>query len=140
VRRLFLGLGVVAMFLMASCGQSYEVKGITVTPAYVSLAQGGSQQFTVTATFSNSQTEDVTLRSSYSLGASAADAANKGVAPLTALTYNNSGYLQVVGGACTFTNSNGAKVGNPYSLNISYTNNGKNVTTVAQIDVSSTCP
>ena len=62
-----LGAGFMAV-LMASCGQTYKLDSITVAPAtgYNLVSPGQTGALTVTATYSNTKTNDVTANSSYS--------------------------------------------------------------------------
>ncbi len=70
----------VLMALMASCGQTYSLQSISVTPgAYGATGSaamnlegiGSYQTLTVTAQFSNTKTQNVTSSSTFVLGPSA---------------------------------------------------------------------
>jgi hypothetical protein len=82
-------LGFMTMFL-ASCGQTYELQSITVSPTQPNIeGMSTPQALTVTAHYSNTKTEDVTVKAQYSLGS--ADSTN---APAAGLTLNKSGILE----------------------------------------------
>lgn len=153
VRRtlIVLCLGLMTIF-MASCGQTYKLLSITVTPGTLD-ASGNSaiylegdaafQQLTVTATYSNTKTSDVTLKSTYQIGASDIGLYfnNPNPAPLTAIAANRTGLISVIGPACTWdtepTNSGDTAWAYglyPYHAMISYTENG--VTVTAPLDVN----
>ena len=135
-RMMLVVLAVALTMLLAGCGQTYEVVSISATPPRVALSSTTtSQQFKITATYSNTKTEDVTTQASYSMTDSTAS-----TAPLDGISYNNAGLVSLTATpSCTYTTSTAS---NPYTLNVSYSNNGKTVTTSAYIDVnnSSTCP
>jgi hypothetical protein len=133
VRRalLLLCIGFLTLFA-ASCGQTYELQSITVTPgtqgangaAYINLEGiGAFQQLTVTAHYSNTKTQDVTTKSQFELNASADPNA-----PLTALSLNRSGLLEVVNAACTWyaeptdspTDSQFGYSTDPYPVTVTY--------------------
>jgi hypothetical protein len=126
---------------VSSCGQTYELQSITVSPSSPNLEGiGATQALAVTAHFSNSKTEDVTPHSQFVLGASADTPPNgSGLAPLSALTLSTGGVLEVVQTACTWhatpTGATFAYGTNPYLVTISYTNNGITKTTQAFISV-----
>jgi hypothetical protein len=126
---------------MSSCGQTYQLQSISVTPSYINLAgSGAEQQFVVTATYTNSKTNVVTLKSSYQIDSSPLNTTTPGVAPLSSLNYNNSGLVEVVGPACTFvptTSGTTTTYGDsPYTFNVKYTEGSVTVTAVANIDVA----
>jgi hypothetical protein len=113
---------------MLGCGQTYELQSITVASAATGTATvnlegvGSSDSLIVTAHYSNTKTEDVTVHSTYQLGASAD--AN---APLASLSLNNSGIAKAVGAACTWhatpTNvaaSTFAYTTQPYTVTVTY--------------------
>lgn len=139
-------VGCMAVF-MSSCGQTYELQSISVSPSYANLTGAGAeQQFVVTATYTNTKTNVVTVKSNYQLNASPLNTSNPGVAPLSSVKYNNSGLVEVVGAACTFapttTTTGGTTTttysSNPYTLTIGYTEGSKTVTAIANIDVTNT--
>jgi hypothetical protein len=93
-----LGFGFMTVF-MASCGSSNELQSITLSPVSPNLEGiGGSKALVVTAHYSNTKTEDVTVRSTYAI-----TSAPGGRAPMGAVTVSASGILQVVESACTWT-------------------------------------
>lgn len=114
--------------LMLGCGQTYELKSITVASVATGTAtadlegQGSSDSFTVTAHYSNTKTQDVTVHSTYQLGASAdADA------PLASVNLNNSGIVKAVDAACTWhatptnaADSTFAYTTQPYTVTVTY--------------------
>jgi len=139
---------------MASCGQTYKVQSLTVTPGAMSasgsqqitlLGIGAYQQLTVTATFSNSKSQDVTSASHFQLNAPNMPAnLNPTVAvPLTSVSLSPSGKVTVLSTACTsdtepVPNSNNTAwtyFTYPYKAQISYTDNGVTVTTLMDINV-----
>lgn len=147
-RRALVVLGLAFMtVLLASCGQSYKLDSIEVTPGTlassgnmaINLEGGGAyQQLTVTAKFSNSKTQDVTSQSTYQIGASAM---GEQIAPLESVTVNKSGMVQVVGITCTWDTEPTSSADTaweygvvPYKLTVAYTNNG--YTSTAQMDVN----
>jgi hypothetical protein len=122
---------------MASCGQTYELQSITVDPPSPSIEGiGSSQALTITAHYSNTKTEDVTVKSTYQLGASA-----DVNAPLSAVIVNKSGLVKAVGGACTWvaepsdppTDSKFLYGTSPYPVTVTYSG----FTTTAFISVNS---
>jgi hypothetical protein len=140
VRRVFtvFCLGAIAI-LMTSCGQTYELQSISVSPSSANFDTFGStQQFTVTATYTNTKTEDVTARSNYSIGPS--PALNSTTAPLppvnAPISYNDSGLVTASANvpACTYAPT--TNVPSPYSLNITYTENGITKTASASLNVA----
>jgi hypothetical protein len=146
VRRVLIVLcfGFMTVF-MGSCGQTYKLLSISVTPGALG-ATGSSainiegigtfQSLTVTALYSNTKTEDVTGKSQYQIGASLDPNA-----PLSATTVNGSGVVKAVGGVCTWvaeptdspTNSAFSYGTSPYTVTITYSG----FTTVAFVSVNS---
>jgi hypothetical protein len=126
---------------VASCGQTYKLQSITVSPAagYILEALGSSGPLTVTANYSNTKTDNVTTSSTYEVGGSTAPG---DAAPLGVVTVDNSGVVHNSSTvlACTLvpTTSNGTTTyaHAPYPVNISYTENGVTVTTSVPIDVT----
>ncbi len=127
--------------LLASCGQTYELQSITVSgpqggtdSSFNIEGFGNSQPVVVTANYTNGKTDDVTIHSNYSMGASADPNA-----PLTAVEVNQSGVLKVIDGACTwsYTFPNGSTTANyttqPYPVTITYSGH----TTTAFLSVAS---
>ena len=85
------------LLLWSGCGQTYSLQSITMAPPSPNLSGiGASQQFTVTAHYSNGKTEDITTKVAFVLSPSA-------LAPLSAETISASGIVQNVVGACTWT-------------------------------------
>ncbi len=135
-------IGVIALF-MASCGQTYELQSIAVTPAAAKLVgSGATQTFVVTATYTNTKTGVVTTRAKYQINESPLNATNPGIAPMSALNVNASGLLEVIAPACTFVPVGSGTATTygayPYTLVVSYTENSKTVTGYAQIGVVNT--
>jgi hypothetical protein len=139
-------------FFAASCGQTYELQAITVSPTSPNLEGiGSTQQLTVTAHYSNTKSLDVTSRATYQLGASADGSilTGSGLAPLDAVTVSKTGFLQAVispsqgTGSCTWhatptgTGTTFDYTTNPYPLTITYTENGVTATTYAYVSVAS---
>jgi hypothetical protein len=141
VRRVLgvLCLGITVLF-MSSCGQTYKVQSIAVTPAagYILLNSAPTGQLTVTATFSNTKTEDVTLSSTYPVGGSGNPTA--GAAPLNAVTVSESGLVEASGTipACTYVpaTSGTGFTSYPYTVTVTYTNNGVTVHQPVSINVA----
>jgi hypothetical protein len=153
VRRalLVLCLGLMTV-LLASCGQTYELQSISVTPGTLDSAgnsqinlvgDGAFQQLTVTAKYSNTKTKDVTVHSSYQLNASKMGDASDGrsIAPLTSVAVNNSGMVNVLDYACTWDTEPTSSADTawyytiaPYQVKVTYTENG--VTATALMDVT----
>jgi hypothetical protein len=142
--------------ILASCGQTYEVKSIAVTPGVLAASGneqitlvgiGAYQQLTVTAIYSNGKTRDVTQSSgtTYQINSSIMPAAlNPAVAvPLQNVSLSTSGLVSVRSEACTFdTEPNPGSndtawtyFGYPYKGLITYTNNGVAVTALLDIEV-----
>jgi hypothetical protein len=140
-------VGFMCIFV-ASCGQTFELQSLTVSPTSPNLEGiGATQALTVTAHFSNSKTQDVTRISSYQLGASADGSAvtGTGLAPLTAVNLSTSGILQAVGASCTWhasptdspANTKFDYTTNPYPVTITYSNNGVTATAHSFVSVAS---
>ncbi len=135
-----LGAGFLAA-LMASCGQTYKLDSITITPAtgYNLVAPGQTGALTVTANYSNSKTNDVTLNSSYQLGSSLAP---DDAAPLQALSYNKSGVVTASStiGSCTWVATTSGTATTyatyPYPLTATYAENGVTVTATVPISMA----
>ncbi len=137
LRRVLAGLCVGFMCIFAaSCGQTYKVVSIDVTPANGYSLDNASPtgQLTVTATYSNTKTSDVTLSSSYSIAQSGNPIS--GAAPAGAVSANNSGLVTASTTllACTFDATTSTPY--PYIAQVSYTNNGVTVHATAPINVS----
>lgn len=124
--------------LLASCGQTYKLESITISPAAgYSLTTADPQgALTVTATYSNSKTADVTVNSSYEILASAL---NSSTAPLSvngvpAVTVNKSGVVTANTAAvvCTWSGTQP----NPYQAQASYTENGVTASAIVSINVA----
>lgn len=143
--------------LLASCGQTYELQSISVAAtAGTSTASastgsasaaaniegiGNTATLAVTANYSNSKTQDVTVNSIYQV-----DASTDPRAPLTDLTVNKSGIAKAVNpnGTCTWyaeptssADTSFAYGTQPYPVTITYTENGVTATTMAYISVDS---
>ena len=66
-----LGLGlslfglIICALLHVSCGQTYELASIELTPTSPNIIGiGGTQQFVVTAKYTNTKSEEITVKSS----------------------------------------------------------------------------
>ena len=102
-QRLSLFVLVIFVLLLASCGQTYELVSLELTPTHPNVVGiGGTAQFAVTAKYSNTKSSDVTHRSAYTI---TAPSGTTSVVPPGALTMSPTGRLEVVLGACTWTNS-----------------------------------
>ncbi len=144
VRRalILLCFGLMTVF-MASCGQTYQLQSISVTPAQPNIEGINSPspglQLVVTAHYSNTKTEDVTVNSTFQLGAS-----SDPDAPLSALTVNKSGVVQTTSvPACTWgykLNPDGSTysywITSPYVVTVTYSG----FTTTSAVSVASRAP
>jgi hypothetical protein len=139
---ILLCIGFMTVF-MASCGQTYELQSITVTPAQPNIEGiNVSQPLTVTAHFSNSKTEDVTVKSLYQIGQ--ATALTDPNTPLAGLTVNKSGVVETTSvPACTWGYKLGSDgktysywITSPYVVTITYSG----FTTTAAVSVASLAP
>ena len=119
VRRALIVLcfGLMTVF-MASCGQTYKLLSITVTPGALDSSGNSAiyldgdaafQQLTVTATYSNTKTSDVTLKSTYQIDASDYWAGFQPaarlrilLAPLSSVVANSTGIDQCDWTSCTW--------------------------------------
>ncbi len=119
--------------VMASCGQTYKLESISISPAAGYSLTNASPQgaLMVTASYSNSKTANVTTGSSYEILASALGSTT---APPNAVMVNNSGVVIASGAtmACTW---NGA-TSSPYMAQASYTENGVTATASVPINVT----
>lgn len=142
VRRVLTGLCVGFMCIfVASCGQTYKLESIAVSPStgYSFTTLGETGPLTVTANYSNTKSSDVTATSKYEVGSSAAP---NNAAPLGVITVDNSGNVisssTVV--ACTFvaTTSGGVTTYTPapYPVTVSYSENGVTATKSVPIIVA----
>ena len=140
VRRVMIVLCVGFMGIFAaSCGQTYKLQSISVSPTSLSLDTFGStQQLTVTATYTNTKTNDVTQKSQYTIGGSSApdNAAPLSVNGMPTVTVNNSGLVAASSNvpACTYAATTNAAY--PYSVNVSYTEDGVTVSSSASLNVA----
>jgi hypothetical protein len=105
--RLGLGLSLFGLLfcalLLVSCGQTYELASIELTPTSPNIVGiGGTQQFVVTARYTNTKSEDVTLKSTFTI---AAPNGTILVVPPSALNMSPAGMMEVIQGACTWTKS-----------------------------------
>lgn len=126
-------VGCMAVF-MSSCGQTYELQSITVASAATGVPSanlegiGATDSFIVTAHYSNTKSNVVTVQSSFQLGAS-----TDPNAPLDAVSLNRSGVVQAIqspttgSGACTWhatpTNSTDTTFSystEPYPVTVTY--------------------
>ena len=135
LRRALAGLCVGFMCIFAaSCGQTYKVVSVNVTPAagYILTTASPTGQLAAVATFSNTKTSDVTLSSNYIIEESGL---NSTTAPLTidgvpTVNVNGSGLVTASGTAlaCTYAETTVGGVTTitpePYTVQVTYTNNG----------------
>lgn len=124
--------------LLASCGQTYKLESISISPAAgYSLTNGVPQgALTVTANYSNSKSKDVTVNSQYEILPSSLD---NSTAPLSvngvlAVTVNKSGVVTANTAAvvCTWSGTQP----NPYQAQASYTENGVTASAIVSINVA----
>jgi hypothetical protein len=124
---LVLCLGLMTLIL-ASCGQTYELQSISISPdtGYNLEGVGKSGQLTITAHYSNSKTADVTTKSTFQISGSLDPRA-----PLGAVAVNESGLVQNSAniGVCTWyaepsasgaTNTSFGYFTNPYTVTVTY--------------------
>jgi hypothetical protein len=142
VRRalILLCFGFMTVF-MASCGQTYELQSITVTPAQPNIEGiNTSQALTVMAHYSNTKSEDVTVKSTYQIGQ--ATALSDPDTPLGAVSVSKSGIVETSATvpACTWDyalNSDGKTysywITSPYVVTITYAG----FTTTSSVSVDS---
>ena len=139
VRRVLAGLCVCFMCIfVTSCGQTYQLQSIAVTPAngYVLTSAAPTGQLTVTATYSNTKTNDVTGKSSYEVGDSGL---NSTTAPQGVVTINDSGLVAATGPlACTYAPT--TFLPNPYPVSVTYSENGVTVHATVSINVQTLSP
>ena len=127
-------LSCIILIFCTSCGQTYELLSIEVSPAKPNIVGMGSfQQLQVMAKYSNTKADDVTSQATYKVDPPTG-APN---APASALSVSASGRVQIVEAVCTWTSIlNGTTktyVGTPYVMTASF----KNVQSVAFINASS---
>jgi hypothetical protein len=128
---------------MASCGQTYELQSISVSPTTANLEGiNTTQAFTVTAHYSNTKTEDVTVKSRYQV--SQATAATDPDTPNGALSVNNSGVAETSSTvwACTWAYAAAGKgyvygITSPYIVTVTYS--GFTTTTAIAVASGPTC-
>jgi hypothetical protein len=146
LRRVLAGLCVGFMgIFVTSCGQTYKLESITVTPAAGYILTNSSPQgaLAVTANYSNTKTSVVTATSTYEAGNSTAP---DDAAPLGVVTVDNSGVVTASGTtlACTYvtTTSGGVTtiVPYPYPVTVTYTENGVTATKTVPINVATALP
>ncbi len=117
--------------VMASCGQTYKLQSITISPAAGYSLTNASPQgaLTVTASYSNTKTADVTGKSSYEILASSL---SNTTAPQNAVMINKSGLVIASGAtpACTWSGTTQS----PYMAQASYTEDG--VTAMASVPIN----
>lgn len=131
---------------MASCGQTYHLVSISATPStgYNLEVPGQTGAITVTATYSNTKTNVVTVSSKYQIAASSNPSAPLSVNGVPALTVNQSGVVQASGsaGVCTWTaaiptgSTTYAYTSAPYTVNVTYTDSGVTVSSSVPISVA----
>lgn len=121
--------------LLAGCGQTYKLESISISPAAGYSLNNTTPQgaLTVTATYSNSKTEDVTANSTYEMLASSdSTTAPMSVNGVPTVTVNKSGVVTASGAAvaCTWSGTTPS----PYQAQASYTNNG--ITAMASVSIN----
>lgn len=141
VRRVWTGLCVGLMCMFAtSCGQTYKLESINVTPAagYILTSANPQGPLTVMANFSNTKTKDVTVASSYEVGDSTAP---NNAAPQGVLSVDDSGVVTASGTvlACTYVGTTNPTP-YPYPVTVTYTNNGVTATKTVPINVATALP
>src|SRR4051812_1395157 len=95
-----LGL-IICALLLVSCGQTYELASIELTPTSPNIVGiGGIQQFVVMAKYTNKKSEDITVKAKYAITAPSGTIL---VVPATALAVSPTGMIEVMQGACTWT-------------------------------------
>lgn len=133
---------------MASCGQTYELQSISVvaipagattsTSAIADLEGiGSTANLVVTAHYSNTKTEVVTVKANWNGTSAPSPTGVKLDAPVGAVTVNQSGLASVVDPACTWvaTASGTSYTYTPYYYTVTVTYSG--YTTYAYIAVDS---
>jgi hypothetical protein len=91
----------ICALLLINCGQTYELSSIEITPTSPNvIGIGGTQQVAVTARYTNDKTQDVTVRSTFTITAPSGTIL---VVPQSALTISPNGMIEVIQGACTWT-------------------------------------
>ncbi len=147
VRRtlIVLCVGVITV-LLASCGQTYKLQSISITPAAgYNLTDANPQgALTVTASYSNTKSNVVTVNSSYEIQASplSSTTAPLSVDGVPTVTVNKSGVVTAssTAVACTWVavNTNGTTTyqSEPYLAQASYTENGVTATASVAINVA----
>jgi hypothetical protein len=126
--------------ILASCGQTYELQSITISPSQPKI-DGISTPLavTVTANYSNGKSEDATTKAAYQISSS--DPTN---VPLAGLSVNKSGILSTTTvPVCTWSwtlNSDGSTytyaLVSPYTLTATYSG----FTATAVVGVASAVP
>ena len=154
IRRALLLVWILCMAVfMSSCGQTYKLVSISASPSTgcTLTSQGQTCQLAITALYSNSKTADVTLKSSYSIGQSPLFNANVNtVNPNPEMPIGNDGpgviqALTTVAG-CSYagTSSGGTTTyqAAPYTVTVTYTNDGIPAQTAVPImvETESPCP
>ena len=93
-----------SLFLLTSCGQTYELVALEVEPGQANLSGlGARQQFQVLAHYSNTKTTDVTHQASYTLTPPVSAPVGYVITP-NAVTITQDGQAEaVLPGACTWT-------------------------------------
>ena len=136
VRRVLAGLCVGFMCIFgASCGQSYKLQSIAVTPStgYSFSDLGDTGALVVVASFSNTKSSVVTANSTYQVGVSTAPA---NAAPLGVITVDNSGLVVNSSTLVACTYDPVTSQAYPYPVTVSYSNNGVTATKIVPINVS----
>jgi len=125
-------------FLGASCGDSYELQSISITPStgLTLSTPGETEAISVIAYFSNSKSLGVTHQSSYMI--TAPDPGMISTAPDGAVLYEIPNLISASPTvlACTFSGG----VNYPYTVTASYTRNGVTKTASIPVTVTDGCP
>jgi hypothetical protein len=144
VRRTLLALcSALLMVCLSSCGQTYKLVSISASPSSGNLfGAGTTQQFVITATYSNTKTAAVTLRSTGQIGTDK-DPATNPLFDTSKLTLSSSGKLEVTGPLCTWTATQNTSTGtysyatDPFVVTFSYTEDGVTAISKSLISVNS---
>jgi hypothetical protein len=145
VRRPLLAIcSALLLIAMAGCGQSYKLVSISASPStgYDFTELGETGALTITATYSNTKTENVTLSAQYEVQGSSSSEAPSGVVSVdsSGVIHNSSSVT-----ACTWTSStsNGTTTYTqaPYTILVTFTEWGvtKQTTVPVTVETKSNC-
>jgi hypothetical protein len=137
---------------MSGCGQTYKLETITASPSTVDLTSASpTQALIITATFSNSKTSVVTLKSNYQVQM-ASKCTNLSSGTCTdpslylgneqVLTVDPAGNVSAISGGCTTVEETVSSVKtaipDPYPVVVTYTNDGVTAQTTVWVNVETT--